>query len=84
VGKVEFGSLERLTPVSRWFGYERGQPVDRYYIEKFLAVHRGDVRGRVLEAGDRGYTTRYGQSAVTRSDVLNLLPSSSQTTIVAN
>jgi SAM-dependent methyltransferase len=84
VGRVRFGSLERLTPVSPWFGSERGRPVDRYYIERFLEAHRGDIRGRVLEAGDRGYTTRYGQFAVTRSDVLNVMPGAPETTIVAD
>ena len=40
VGKVDFGSLRRLNPVSTMFGYDRGRPIDRYYIEEdFLARH---------------------------------------------
>lgn len=84
VGRVRLGSLARLTPVSPHFGLERGQPLDRYYIERFLEVHRSDIRGRVLEAGDRAYTTRFGGAAVGRSDVLNVRPGSPETTIVAD
>jgi glycosyltransferase involved in cell wall biosynthesis len=50
---VRFGSLRRLTPVSRKFGWDRGGlPVDRYYIEQFLERHAGDVAGRALEVRD--------------------------------
>ena len=37
MGLINFGDLRRLAPVSKEFGFERGLPVDRYYIEKFLA-----------------------------------------------
>jgi surface carbohydrate biosynthesis protein/FkbM family methyltransferase len=61
---------ERTDPVSRQFGYDRGKPIDRHYIEGFLDRHREHICGRVLEIGDAGYTRRYG-SGVTRTDVLN-------------
>lgn len=44
--------LARLDPVSRTFGFDRGKPVDRWYIERFLAAHADDVRGRVLEVAE--------------------------------
>jgi hypothetical protein len=44
---VEFGSFRRLTPISRLWGSDRGQPIDRRYIENFLKRHAGDIRGRV-------------------------------------
>jgi SAM-dependent methyltransferase len=72
VGLVRFGSLRRLEPISRVFGTERGQPVDRYYIEAFLAAHAADVRGHVLEVGSDTYTRAYGGDRVTRSDVLHV------------
>ena len=60
-GKVTFGDLRRLTPIStNFFGFERGRPIDRYYIEKFLDQHADDVRGRVLEVQEDDYTTRFG------------------------
>ena len=58
-------------PVSRAWGYDRGTPVDRYYIEKFLEQHSIDVQGCVLEIGDNFYTLRYGGTRVEKSEVLN-------------
>ena len=43
MGWVRFGSLRRLTPISRDYGYDRGKPIDRYYIESFLACHADKV-----------------------------------------
>jgi SAM-dependent methyltransferase len=79
-----FGSLRRLSPVSREFGYDRGKPIDRYYIERFLAANADVIKGRVLEIGDSGYTRRFGGNRVTRSDVLNIEPGDPKTTIVAD
>ena len=72
VGAVRLGDLDRTTPISRDFGYSRGGPVDRYYIEQFLHDHRDDVRGRVLEIGDDAYTRRYGGDRVLQRDVLHV------------
>jgi SAM-dependent methyltransferase len=65
------------------FGYDRGTPVDRYYIERFLAQHRSDIRGRVLEVKEPIYTKRFGDR-VTRSDVLDLDARNPRATFVAD
>lgn len=82
--RVRFGSLRRLTPVSREFGYDRGLPVDRYYIERFLALHAASVTGRALEVGDSAYTRRFGGQRVIQADVLNIAPGHPETTFVAD
>jgi SAM-dependent methyltransferase len=69
-GSIMFGSLRRTEPVSRNWGWDRGLPVDRWYIERFLREHQSDIRGRVLEPGDNRYTLRFGGSHVTQADVL--------------
>jgi SAM-dependent methyltransferase len=84
VGGVRLGSLKRTRPISRNYGFERGTPVDRYYIDRFLTEHAADVRGRVLEIGDDEYTRRFGGSRVERSDVLHASPGNPQATIVAD
>ena len=84
VGLARLGDLRRLTPFSRRFGFDRGLPVDRYYIERFLAVHAHDVRGRVLEVKDDDYTRRFGGQRVTRSDVLHIVAGNPKATIVAD
>jgi SAM-dependent methyltransferase len=81
---VDLGDLRRVAPVSRSFGFDRGLPVDRHYIEAFLARHRGDIRGRVLEIGDATYTRRFGGDAVTRSDVLHIQQGFPEATIVGD
>ena len=76
--------LTRLEPVSRTFGFDRGKPVDRWYIERFLAAHTDDVRGRVLEVAETTYTEWYGGDDVTRSDVLYAAPGNPAATVVGN
>jgi glycosyltransferase involved in cell wall biosynthesis/SAM-dependent methyltransferase len=83
-GWVRFGSLRRLTPLSRAFGYDRGLPVDRHYIERFLAEHAADVRGATLEVGDHTYTRRFGGARVTRADVLHVRPGAPGATLIAD
>jgi len=74
----------QLTPISRNFGYDRGQCIDRYYIETFLERHRADIQGQVLEVLDNRYTRKYGGSRVTYSDVLQAAPANRDATIVGN
>ena len=84
VGWVRFGSLRRLQPISRKFGFDRGQCIDRYYIENFLAAHAADIRGHILEIGDDTYTRRFGGERVTKSDVLHVQGGNPKATIVAD
>jgi SAM-dependent methyltransferase len=68
-------------PLSRRFGADRGRPLDRVYIERFLAAHAGDVRGRVLEVHEPTYTQRFGGAQVTRGDVLDAAPDAPRATV---
>ncbi len=82
--RVSLGDLRRLRPISSYFGFDRGTPVDRVYIEEFLRRRADDVRGRVLEVKDRAYTRACGGDAVTRSDVLDIDPENPHATLVAD
>ena len=42
-----------LQPISNVFGFDRGQPIDRYYVENFLSENASLIRGVVLEVADR-------------------------------
>jgi peptidoglycan/xylan/chitin deacetylase (PgdA/CDA1 family)/GT2 family glycosyltransferase len=81
---LDFGEFRRTSPLSPIWGVDRGKPVDRFYIEAFLDRHRQDVRGRVLEVKDGGYTHLFGDGRVTRSDVLDIDVANEQATIVAD
>jgi len=82
--RVNFGDLRKTTPVSREFGYHRGEPIDRYFIHKFLAKNSDAIRGRVLEIGDREYTVRFGEEKVTQSDVLHAVAGNPEATLVGD
>jgi SAM-dependent methyltransferase len=82
--QVRFGSLRKLQPISRCYGRDRGQPIDRYYIEAFLQRYSNDIKGRVLEFKDSYYTHKFGRNHVTKSDVLNLEDGIPESTIVAD
>ena len=83
-GAFDLGDFGRTTPAARDWGYERGKPVDRYYIERFLERHSSDIHGAVLEVQEADYTRRYGGDRVTRSDVLDLDAANPRATVVAD
>jgi SAM-dependent methyltransferase len=83
-GGVSLGDLGSTTPVSRDFGFDRGTPIDRYYIERFLERHATEIGGRVLEVGGDDYTRRFGGSRVTRADVLHVHEGNPRATIVGD
>ena len=71
-------------PLSREFGADRGRPIDRWYIERFLDRHRDDVQGRVLEVAERTYTDWYGDGAVSASDMLYAASGLPEATVVGD
>jgi glycosyltransferase involved in cell wall biosynthesis/SAM-dependent methyltransferase len=81
---IRLGDLRRLRPISPHFGYDRGKPVDRRYIEDFLSRNAEAIKGRVLEIGDNTYTTQYGGDRVTHSDVLHVRPDYPRATLIGD
>jgi SAM-dependent methyltransferase len=59
-------------PLSAIYGFDRGTPVDRRYIEQFLAHYVDSIRGNCLEIKDDRYLRRFGGERVTRFDVLDI------------
>lgn len=84
VGKVQFGDLRRLRPISGCWGFDRGLPIDRYYIENFLATHCDDIKGHTLEIGDSYYTKKFGGDRVTKSDVFHAVEGNPEATIIGD
>ena len=72
----QWGDFRRLGPVSANYGSDRGQPIDRYYyyMERFLAEHRADIKGKVLEIQNSSYTTIFRKEKVLLKDVLDIDP----------
>ncbi len=65
VGLVRFGSLRRTTPLASMWPPRYGRPIDRHYIDRFLAAESASIRGDVLEVGGPEYTIRFGGPDVT-------------------
>ena len=84
IGKINFGDFRRIKPMSNDFGYTRGGPIDRYYIEKFLLKFSSDIKGTVLEVGDNKYTIEYGNHHVIKSDILDINRKNKKATIIAD
>jgi glycosyltransferase involved in cell wall biosynthesis len=82
--RVDWGQFQDPRPLSEQWGHDRGKAIDRYYIERFLQAHASDIRGRVLEVRDATYTRRFGEPAVTTSDVIDIDPANGKATIVAD
>jgi SAM-dependent methyltransferase len=80
---VRFGDLHGLRPISTYWGFDRGRPIDRYYVERFLAAHADDIRGRILEIEDDRYTREFGTN-VRHVDILHVEPGNPSATIVAD
>ena len=83
-GELSFGDLRRLTPISQVFGFDRGTPLRRFFIEQFLKEHAADIQGCVLEVGDDTYTSQYGGNRVLKSEVLHVTQGNPKATIVAD
>ena len=70
-GDDTLAQLRTTVPITRAFGFDRGKPVDRFFVERWLAAKADLIRGRVLEIGDNEYTLTYGGARVTQSDILH-------------
>jgi SAM-dependent methyltransferase len=81
--RPRFVALYSTRPLSQRWGSDRGTPIDRHYIERFLEANRDSIRGRVLEVKQPLYTERFGV-AVRERAVLDIDPDNERATIVAD
>lgn len=73
-----------LAPVSTNWGFDRGLPIHRYYVERFLSEFASEIRGHCLEFQEDAYTTRFGGSAVTTLDILHRDMTNPRATVIAD
>lgn len=70
--KVKWYDLRKLDPISNIFGFDRGTPIDRIYIEDFLSKNSDNIRGVVCEIADSTYSRKFGNN-VTKFEVFDFL-----------
>lgn len=80
ISPVSWESLRRLEPVSTTFGFDRGTPVDRYYIENFLRANKTLISGHVLEIAESSYSRQFGEN-VSSFEVLHVQPGNKVTIV---
>jgi hypothetical protein len=73
--KVDWGQLRRFHAICKGFGFSRGTPVDRYYLNRFVEEIRERVAGKTVELG--GVSTNatwYRWSHVTSFTAVDVRP----------
>lgn len=87
--------MYRLRPVSDEWGFDRGLPIDRWYVRDFLIrfsgtndYAAGDVRGRVIEVGGDEYARAFvpgdTTDGISSIDVLHISAANASATIVGD
>jgi len=77
------GNLNKFEPLSRKFGFDRGTPIDRIFMNRFLEKNSDIITGIVLEIAESTYTKKYGKN-VTKIDVLHAAEGNKEATIVGD
>lgn len=77
----EIGKM--IEPVSRKFGFDRGTPIDRIYIDKFLKENSSFIQGNILEISQDTYTKKFGNN-INKIDVLHAVEGNPDATIVGD
>jgi SAM-dependent methyltransferase len=72
----------RVRPYSARYGANRGTPLDRVYIEQFLAQHAAAIRGEVLEVNDDNYTRMFGTDY--NANVVDIRGSNERATLIVD
>lgn len=84
VGQIRFGDMRRLLPFGNDYGYERGGPVDRYYIENFLDKNSSSIKGRALEIKNDSYIKQFGGNRIIERDILDIDAANPLATVIAD
>lgn len=82
--RARWGTLRRTAPFSDCYGWDRGRPIDRYYIERFLERQAAAIRGDVLEVRSPVYAPRFGGDAVRRVHVVDIDAANPAATVIAD
>src|SRR5688572_11384169 len=81
--KIKLSEILAAKPVSTVFGFDRGTPIDRYYIEKFLRQNAAAIKGDVLEIAEDDYTRKFAKGSYT-SHILHFDNSNPKATMVGD
>ncbi len=66
------------------FGFDRGTPIDRYYMAKFFSTHGEVFRGVAGQIASSSYLKEFGGSRIEEISIIDNDPSNKHATIVAD
>lgn len=81
--KINKIDLKKTKPISSVFGFDRGTPIDRYYIEKFLIENSQYIKGTVLEVADNVYSKKFASSKI-KQEILYVDNTNQNATIIGD
>ncbi len=76
-------NLRNLQPISSVFAFDRGTPIDRFYIEDFLDKNKQDIQGISCEIADNTYCKKFG-SNISKYEILHYTDDNNRATIVGD
>lgn len=71
-----------LKPISHNYGANRGEPVDRYYIERFLGENAHLIKGVCLEVESNNYCVGFGNAS--KCEVLDIDNNNPKATLITD
>lgn len=77
-------ALPPLSPLSDCYGYDRGTPADRPYIDAFLAARQAGIHGDGAEVKDSTYLTSYGAHRLASITIIDIDPGNAAATLRAD
>jgi SAM-dependent methyltransferase len=72
-----------MRPVSRRCGFDRGTPIDRFYLDTFFGAYTREMSGRVLEARYPTFSSLFGGD-IAKLDLIDIDARNDQATIIAD
>ncbi len=81
--KTNWYNLRNLKPISRVFGFDRGTPIDRVYIENFLEKNKQRIKGVVCEIAENTYSKKFGTN-VEKYEILHYVSDNKNATIIGD
>ncbi|CAN5313755.1 hypothetical protein BH10PAT2_BH10PAT2_0570 [soil metagenome] len=75
-----FLATRQLQPLSAKFGFDRGTPIDRFWIDSFIKDQQKHIKGHVLEICDDRYASQYKDN-ITKLDILDIDTNNKKATI---
>lgn len=79
-----WGNLRRREPFSSSFGFDRGTPIDRFYMVQFFSEHTDAFRGAAGEVADSTFLDRFGRDRITERAIIDIDPTNPDATMIAD